>query len=68
MDQVFRKSPCRLFSISFTVRNESRNKLTGGSGLGLSIAKMIIEEHNGTIQVESTLMVGTKMTIIIAAK
>lgn len=43
----------------------SRNKLTGGSGLGLSIAKMIIEEHSGTIQVESTLMVGTEMTITL---
>ncbi len=44
---------------------QSRNKLTGGSGLGLSIAKMIIEEHNGEIKLESTLMVGTKITIIL---
>jgi histidine kinase len=43
----------------------SRNKLTGGSGLGLSIAKMIIEEHNGMIRLESTLTVGTKITIIL---
>ncbi|MFP7295870.1 sensor histidine kinase [Neobacillus niacini] len=42
---------------------QSRNKLTGGSGLGLSIAKMIIEEHNGMIKLESTLTVGTKITI-----
>ncbi|MEC1524768.1 HAMP domain-containing sensor histidine kinase [Neobacillus niacini] len=44
---------------------QSRNKLTGGSGLGLSIAKMIIEEHNGMIRLESTLTVGTKITIIL---
>ncbi|MDR7076539.1 histidine kinase [Neobacillus niacini] len=44
---------------------QSRNNLTGGSGLGLSIAKMIIEEHNGEIKLESTLMIGTKITIIL---
>ena len=44
---------------------QSRNKLTGGSGLGLSIAKMIIEEHNGEIKLESTLLVGTKITIYL---
>ncbi|MFB3162732.1 HAMP domain-containing sensor histidine kinase [Neobacillus sp. 179-J 1A1 HS] len=44
---------------------QSRNKLTGGSGLGLSIAKMIIEEHNGLIKLESTLNVGTKITICL---
>ncbi|WHY02147.1 HAMP domain-containing sensor histidine kinase [Neobacillus sp. DY30] len=44
---------------------QSRNKVTGGSGLGLSIAKMIIEEHNGVINLESTLTVGTKIIICL---
>lgn len=44
---------------------QSRSKLTGGSGLGLAIARMIVEEHNGTIQVESNLKVGTKITVTL---
>ncbi|MBT2639290.1 HAMP domain-containing histidine kinase [Bacillus sp. ISL-39] len=39
----------------------SRNKQTGGSGLGLSIAGMIIDEHGGTIKAESSF--GTKIII-----
>jgi histidine kinase len=42
---------------------QSRNKQTGGSGLGLSIARMIIEEHNGKIEIESQIDKGTKIII-----
>lgn len=44
---------------------QSRNKLTGGSGLGLSIARMIVEEHQGSIHIESKLTEGTKIMIIL---
>ena len=36
-----------------------------GSGLGLSIAKKIAEEHNGRIEVDSILDEGTTFTIIL---
>lgn len=37
----------------------SRNTSSGGSGLGLAIAKMIIEEHGGSIRAESQEGLGT---------
>ncbi|TCK92721.1 signal transduction histidine kinase [Natranaerovirga hydrolytica] len=43
--------------------DSSRNKATGGSGLGLSIVKEIINAHNGTIRVESTEGQGSKFII-----
>ena len=39
------------------------SKETQGIGLGLPLAKAIIEDHNGTIEVNSTLGAGTTFTI-----
>lgn len=39
------------------------SKDTQGIGLGLPLAKAIIEEHNGTVEVDSTLGMGTTFTI-----
>jgi signal transduction histidine kinase len=41
----------------------SRSRHTGGSGIGLTIAKTIIEAHKGTISVESYIGKGTRFTI-----
>lgn len=43
--------------------DKSRTKKTGGTGLGLSIAKWIIDQHNASVQVESTVDIGTKISI-----
>ncbi|MBR3385533.1 MAG: HAMP domain-containing histidine kinase [Atopobiaceae bacterium] len=41
----------------------ARNEGTEGSGLGLSIAKWIVDAHNGTIEVVSREGVGTRFTV-----
>lgn len=43
----------------------SRNSATGGSGIGLSIVKKIIEDHGGKIWANSKESVGTVMYFVI---
>ncbi|MCT1904995.1 cell wall metabolism sensor histidine kinase WalK [Oceanobacillus sojae] len=46
---------------SFYRTDTSRNSATGGSGLGLSIVKKIIQEHGGTVWAESEPGKGTSI-------
>ena len=49
----------------FVQEDSSISSLYGGSGLGMSIVKQLIDLMGGTIQVESRLGEGTTVTIII---
>lgn len=52
----------RVFERFFRV-DESRDKKSGGSGLGLSIVKHIVEQHQGTIEMTSRVNEGTTFVI-----
>lgn len=57
----------RLFD-AFARAEDRRIEKIQGAGLGLAIAKNIVQMMNGTIEVESELNKGTKFTIIIFLK
>jgi heavy metal sensor kinase len=42
-----------------------RSRGTGGAGLGLSIARWIVDQHQGSIEVESQLRKGSQFTVKI---
>lgn len=45
--------------------DQSRTRLSGGSGIGLAIAKAIAEAHGGSIRVDSMLHEGTTFTVTL---
>ena len=47
--------------------DKARGVTSGGAGLGLSIARRIVELHHGRIEVESTLDEGSTFSVILPA-
>lgn len=45
--------------------NKARSRMDGGSGLGLSIVEQIIQQHNGSLKIESKIEQGTSVIITL---
>ncbi|MGV8905455.1 MAG: ATP-binding protein [Acetobacterium sp.] len=45
--------------------DKSRNRMTGGSGIGLAIVKSIVTAHGGSVEVESRLNEGSCFIVIL---
>ena len=58
-----RHPPRRYTSHLQAVLSQSFSKDKQGIGLGLPLAKAIVEAHNGTIEVDSELGIGTTFTM-----
>ena len=48
--------------------DQSRTRLTGGSGVGLTIAKSLVLAHSGDITVTSEINKGTTFKIVLPTK
>ena len=64
-DEALQQRICRIFLNVFTVQRNPEILQQGGSGIGLSIVKKIIEDHGGKIWATSKESSGTTMYFVI---
>ncbi|MBN2844028.1 MAG: HAMP domain-containing histidine kinase [Sedimentisphaerales bacterium] len=67
---IAQENQSKIFDAFFTTKKNNTSLEKQGTGLGLMICKQIIENHHGTITVESQLGAGTtfKFTLPLATK
>ena len=61
----FLRTSANPFFDPFVRLDESRNRKSGGYGLGLAIAKRIAVWHGGSIEVTHSSMKGSRFSLII---
>lgn len=52
----------RIFA-AFTRLDRSRDRSTGGYGLGLAIARLVLEQHHGTVSASESPLGGARLTL-----
>ncbi len=57
-DRFYRADPAR-------IKNSSNTSQASGTGLGLAIAKVIVDNHRGTIHIDSEANCGTTVTVLL---
>ncbi|MCH8543326.1 MAG: HAMP domain-containing protein [Alcanivorax sp.] len=57
----------KLFDHLYRAESASRNRALGGSGLGLSLARRIVEAHGGTIDAQASDLGGLRIVVRLPA-
>ena len=65
MEKALRQRIFPTYLTVFTVQIPHRNSSQGGSGIGLSIVRKIIEDHGGRIWATSKEGIGTEIHFVL---